>query len=287
MRLPLRLIGLLLLLALPGLWTAAQNGYPEPVDTHINDFANVLPVETENRLRALLADLKAEKDIEIVVVTLGWMENYDAGDTTIEAFATNLFNTWGIGSGKYSNGVLLLAAIDDRKVRIEVGSMYENILDKPMQGIINEFILPFFRDGDYVSGIEQGVRGIYHQMTGQFPAQLSARPTAIPSTPARSTPGLDSRDGLMGLLMVAGVLITLGSWVWRMMNDEADSGDSDPDYGWHSTDNQRPWWNRDSSRSRGSSFRRSSSSWSGSRSSSSGRRHGGGRSSGGGASGSW
>lgn len=274
MRLPLRLIGLLLVLALPGWWAAAQNGYPEPLETHINDFANVLLPDTEDRLRGLLADLKAEKDIEVVVVTIGWMENYSTGDQTVEAFATHLFNTWGIGSGQFSSGVLLLVAVDDRKVRIEVGSMYETILDEPMQGIIDEFILPAFREGDYAGGVVQGVRGIYYQMTGQFPAELPA--PAIPSAPARSSRSSDSGDGLMGVLVVLFILISVGSWAWRLMNggewDDADGSN------WSESSRRRSSWGSSSS------YRPSSS---GRSSRSSSRKHGGGRSSGGGASGSW
>lgn len=272
MRLFLRLVGLLLL-ALPGLAVVAQTGYPEPRETHINDFASVLPADTEDRLRALLAGLKAEKNIEVVVVTIGSIKHYGTGDSTFESFATNLFNTWGIGSRQSHNGVLLLVAVDDRNVRIEVGSMYENTLNDPMRGVIDEFILPAFRAGDYAGGVVQGVRGIYYQLTGEFPAEL---PAPIIAQPTRTS---DSGDGLMGLLIVFAVLVSVGSWLWRLVNgDTGEAGDGSDNSYWGGSSRRRSSW------SSSSSWRSSSGSHS---NSSSGSRHGGGRSSGGGASGSW
>lgn len=278
MQLHTRLIGfvLVILFALPGAAALAQNGYPTPQEIHINDFANLLPAATEDTLRALLVDLKTDTGTEVVVVTIGSIDGYATDDATIESFATNLFNTWAIGSTQAYDGVLLLVARGDRKVRIEVGSAYENTMNQPMQGVINEFILPAFRENDYEGGIVQGVRGILYQITGEYPTEL---PAPRPAPVSRPSTGRDSSGSMEWLLWLIVILVMVGSWVWRLMNGESrDSSDDDGDSSYHSSS-----YRRSSSSWSSSSSRRSSSS-SSSRSSS---RHGGGRSSGGGASGSW
>lgn len=71
--------------------------------------------------------------IEAVVVTINSIGDYQTGDATIEAFATNLFNTWGIGHKKENNGVLILVAVKDRKARIELGKGYGREYDSAMK----------------------------------------------------------------------------------------------------------------------------------------------------------
>jgi uncharacterized membrane protein YgcG len=64
----------------------------------------------------------------------------------IESFATNLFNTWGIGDREKSNGFMILVAVHDRRVRIELGSGYSGEMDQVMQRVMNEDMLPLLSE---------------------------------------------------------------------------------------------------------------------------------------------
>jgi uncharacterized membrane protein YgcG len=90
---------------------------------------------------------------------------------TVETYATNLFNAWGIGRADTNRGVLVLVAPRDRQLRIEVGTGLERVLtDDIAKGVVDGHILPAFRDKRMQQGIEAGVERII--------AILSARPAA-------------------------------------------------------------------------------------------------------------
>ena len=166
-------IGLVVLL-FTSLGVAAQGGYPEPQDSHINDYANLLNSADHTNVNDLLVKLRQEHGIEATVLTIDSINDYDTNDSSLEAFATNLFNTWGIGDPNKNNGVLLLVAVNDRKVRIELGNGYENSYNDEMQEVINEHILPSFRNGNFSQGIYRGTRAIVGELTGTWPTDLSS-----------------------------------------------------------------------------------------------------------------
>ncbi len=166
----------------------AQSGYPSPDDLYINDYAGVISSSDSATIRTLLSDLKTEHDIEATVLTIQSIHDYDTGDVTIESFATNLFNTWGIGSIERNDGVLILVAVQDRRVRIEVGSGYGESLDEEMGYVINEFMLSSFRRNEYSQGITNGVRAVIHSLTGIWPDDFSpASSTTTTGYPVSST----------------------------------------------------------------------------------------------------
>src|SRR5262245_59662239 len=80
-----------------GIAAQARTRYPAAKDPCVNDFARILTGEDAAEIRAALVRLKTETDVEAVVVTISSIRSYASGDTTIESFVTNLFNTWGIG----------------------------------------------------------------------------------------------------------------------------------------------------------------------------------------------
>ena len=94
---------------------------------------------------------------------------------TIEDYGYQLGRHWGIGTKEKDNGVLLIVAPNERKVRVEVGRGLEPILTDAMSKIIiNGAILPRFRAGDYAGGIKEGVKGIELVLTGDA-AELADR----------------------------------------------------------------------------------------------------------------
>src|SRR5687768_7244828 len=89
----------------------------------VNDLAGVLAPEAEQAIKSRIRAVEAATTAEIAVVTVRSLEG-----ETVETYANRLFNQWGIGKKGKDNGVLILAAIEDRKIRIEVGYGLEGTL---------------------------------------------------------------------------------------------------------------------------------------------------------------
>ncbi|MBN1472326.1 MAG: TPM domain-containing protein [Syntrophaceae bacterium] len=160
------LVCIVILLTLSsGRVTYGQNGYPPPSDDYVNDYANILSETDTESIRKMLKDLEYKTGIEAVVVTINSIGDYNTADTTIESFATNLFNSWGIGHKKENNGILILVAVKDRKCRIELGGGYGERYDSSMKQVIEENMIPYFKTDDYSRGIYEGTRGVIEKVT--------------------------------------------------------------------------------------------------------------------------
>ncbi len=124
---------------------------------HVNDFAQILHPETISQLETMLVEFESTTGNEIAVVTIPT----HGSDETIESYAVELFEKWGIGKEQEDNGILLLIARDDREVRIEVGYGLEpEVTDIESAAIIRESIVPAFRAGDYNKGVKDAVAKI-------------------------------------------------------------------------------------------------------------------------------
>ncbi len=128
---------------------------PQPVG-YVNDFAKILSSSTVEILDQKIIELREKNSVEIAVVTVP-----STGEFPIEDYANLLFQKWGIGQKGMDNGVLLLVAVQDRKVKIEPGYGLEPILPDGLCGeIIRNRIVPEFRKGDFDAGIIAGVEAI-------------------------------------------------------------------------------------------------------------------------------
>jgi uncharacterized protein len=139
---------------------AATLHFPE-LTGRIVDQANVLPAATRSALETKLADLENKSGIQLVVATVASLEDND-----VETYANQLFRAWKLGEKPKNNGVLLLVAPKERKVRIEVGYGLEGTLTDALSNvIITNQIVPKFKAGDFAGGVERGVDGIVAALT--------------------------------------------------------------------------------------------------------------------------
>lgn len=119
----------------------------------VNDFANIIPADYERRIEAVIVELKQKTGAEIAVVTLQSLEGGNIDD-----FTNRLFERWGIGQKGKDNGLMFLCAMQDRKMRIEVGYGLEGEISDSRAGIIRrDVITPHFKAGNPQAGILKGV----------------------------------------------------------------------------------------------------------------------------------
>lgn len=239
------------------------------------DTAQMLTPETVQYLSEMLARHERSTGDQVVVVTVANLGGY-----SIEDFGLRLGRYWGVGQKDKNNGVLLLVARDDRKVRIEVGYGLEDPLTDAVAGvIINGAITPYFKDGLYSQGVIAGVTSVVSLLQGEGLAGIAFPP----DQQTLWTVSLVTKLFYLGLFLV----IILLSWyftvrtkkpaVRKQANNDprADSEPRQPSYSSQDSSSSSSW---------------SSYSDSGSSSSSSDAdsyRGGGGSFGGGGASGSW
>lgn len=238
-------------LAAPFFAHAQEPLYPEKPTGFVNDQASILGDTTE--LERSLANFETETSNEVAVLTIP-----STGEVTIEEYAVTLFEKWGIGKRENDNGVLLLVALEDREMRIEVGYGLEGALpDATAKSIITNEITPAFQDGRYADGVELGVNSIIAATEGEY-------------TPTESSGGGGEVAGFIGfgIFVIVFIIIIISSIISSKNGGGGRRSDSS------SSSSNSTWFSGGSSSSSSSS----SSSFGG---------FGGGSSGGGGASGGW
>jgi uncharacterized protein len=132
-----------------------------PLTGRIVDQAQIIPHETRDVLELKLADLEAKSGIQLVIATVNSLEGQE-----IEPYANELFRYWKLGEKAKNNGVLLLVAPHERRVRIEVGYGLEGTLTDALSSvIISNAMTPRFKAGDFGGGIVRGVDDVITVLT--------------------------------------------------------------------------------------------------------------------------
>jgi uncharacterized protein len=141
----------------------------------VNDYANLIPQGQRQGLEAKLAQFEQQTGNQVAVLTIPGLEG-----EAIEDYANRVARAWALGQKGKDNGVLLLVASQDRKMRIEVGYGLEPVLTDLQTSIIqNEVIIPYFKRGDFGGGIEAGVDAILSTIQGK---ELEPAPVQEPGT---------------------------------------------------------------------------------------------------------
>ena len=143
---------------------------PKPVDGslpsltgRVVDRANIISAPVEQSLTAKLASLEQRTTDQFVVVTMASLRG-----KPIEDWGLRLGRGWGIGQKRKNNGVLLIVAPSERKVRIEVGLGLESTLtNQRCAEIIDRNIVPLFRQGQMEAGIKSGVDEVVERLEGR------------------------------------------------------------------------------------------------------------------------
>ncbi len=137
---------------------------PATYDFYVNDYVGLLDSEDREYIIEHSKQLYELTGAQIVVVTIDTI-----GDQVLEEVSLNLLRDWGIGSKEKNNGVLMLVAIDDRKSRIEIGYGLEGALPDGKTGWIqDEYMIPWFAQGDYAIGIMDGYKVLLSEVYSEY-----------------------------------------------------------------------------------------------------------------------
>jgi uncharacterized protein len=187
-----------------------------PLAGRVVDQADVLPADVEDDLSVKLERLETNTSRQLVIVTVSSLQGYE-----IEDYSYQLGRVWGIGEARKDTGVLFLVAPNERRVRVEVGYGLEPVLtDALSNAILQDRVLPPFRDGKITEGIVAGADALVEQLSLP-PDQARARATDIASGEAKPDSISLFIIGLVAFWIVLGLIGTLTGrktdiWFWPL-----------------------------------------------------------------------
>jgi uncharacterized protein len=140
----------------------------------VNDYAGVIRPQQAQSLEAQLARLEADTGHQVAVLTVPTLEGED-----IEGFSIRVAENWKIGKKGFDNGVILVVAVKDRKLRLEVGYGLEGVLpDLIAKRITSDYIVPRFRADDYGGGIVAGIDAVQKVIRNEPLPESARRPAS-------------------------------------------------------------------------------------------------------------
>ena len=149
--------------------SAAQTNFPPITDSHVIDDAHILSDGTRQSLDVILKQDMDTSGNQILVLTIPSLEGRD-----IEGYANDAYNHYNLGQKGSDNGVLLVIANKERRIRIEVGYGLEGVLPDALCGrIIDNEITPNFKEGNFDAGVTNGVHAILQAIKGTYRATSS------------------------------------------------------------------------------------------------------------------
>ncbi|MGA1791912.1 MAG: TPM domain-containing protein [bacterium] len=207
------LISCVLVLSMsPLLHSKTEAPFPEP-QGYVTDRAGLLTPQSAGHLQGLIAYIHQKTTAEVAVVTLESIAPY-----TIEDYAVRLFEKWGIGQKEKDNGVLLLIAVRERKIRIEVGYGLEGAITDGTAGeIIHRIISPAFKEGHFEQGLVAGTEAILRLIANEY--QLEMPEGLSFKTPPMGRPKASSgvSDLLIVFLSIFVLFILFKTGLWPLL----------------------------------------------------------------------
>jgi uncharacterized protein len=217
-------LGAVVLLLFAVVFTAQAADVPY-LTGRIVDNAEILSPETRRTLEEKLAAHERATTNQVVILTVPALDG-----ESIEGFATRVFDEWRLGKADQDNGVLVIIAPQDRRMRIEVGYGLEGTLtDLQAARIIRDQMTPPFRDGRYDDGITAGVDAIVATLEGRAAAETTTAP--VESSTGRSAVE-DELNAFEGELPPWPFRILLGAFIFGIIGLFTIIGVLTPGMGW-------------------------------------------------------
>ena len=165
--------------------------YPSPVGW-VNDFAGIFKQEDIDKMNEFLTDFEKKTTVEIYVATVNSLNG-----KSIEMYANELFNTWGIGKKDIGKGVLFLVALNERKFYIKYGYGLESVITNVVASrILDEIATPSFKKGEYGQGSYEVVKKLSEYILAATAPETTAPETTSAGTtsPETTSPGTTAAE---------------------------------------------------------------------------------------------
>ena len=168
---------------------------PEKPQSRVNDFSGVLNPALRDKLEYRLSDLEARTSNQFFIVLLNRLPEGEQ----LDDFTTRLYEKWRPGLADKDNGLMILVALQERKIRIEVGYGLEDVITDAQAGaVIRDNIAPFFKKRDYYGGLNAALNVLIPAAEGKYKIPLKKK----------KTKGKDSSfSGLIVLLIFVFIII--------------------------------------------------------------------------------
>jgi uncharacterized protein len=186
---------------------------PRPTD-YVNDYAGVVSAEDERAMRRVIEAVHKETRAEIAVAVVDSIEPY----ATIDAYGIALAEAWGVGPADTDAGVILIVAVAERRVRIEVGGGLEGAITDGRAGeILDDFVVPYLRENNWGEGLKAGVGALAAEIAEEYGVDLESLGVAAqqPVSRSRSSSGTDIGD-IVYFIIVFFFMIT-GRFFWPLL----------------------------------------------------------------------
>ncbi|PKL91086.1 MAG: hypothetical protein CVV21_09850 [Candidatus Goldiibacteriota bacterium HGW-Goldbacteria-1] len=134
----------------------SSDSVPYRKSRYINDYASVINDKNAGEIMLLLKRFEKRTGIEASILTIGSASDYTAGKEGVDILAANALSEWKLEQG----GILMLVAVNDRRLKVELGQTLAESGEKKFQEIINNVIVPYFKAGDYSAGIYEGAKAM-------------------------------------------------------------------------------------------------------------------------------
>lgn len=199
-----------------GILTVAQAEVSIPArptsSFYVQDYAGVMNAETKARINNVGSQLAAQTKAQVVVVTVNTLEG-----TTTNDYALGILRQWGVGDKTLNNGIVMLVAVADKQSRIEVGYGLEGALPDAKTGRIqDEYMVPYFQQGDYDKGILNGYLSLATVVAKEYNLELTTdAKTASPHPQPSTGSWWDSAPWWVHVIIIGGLLLLFGmDWLF-------------------------------------------------------------------------
>ena len=183
----------MLSLLLAAAWALGGEVAVPPLGHRVTDLTGTLSADQQASLEAKLQQFEQQKGSQIAVLIVPTSQPED-----IEQYSIRVVEAWKLGRKKVDDGILILVAKDDRKMRIEVGYGLEGVIpDAVAKRIIAEIMTPHFKQGDFYGGIDAAADALIGLIGGE----------ALPAAPQRQVTDSGGWEGMLPLLLFGGIVV--------------------------------------------------------------------------------
>lgn len=185
-------------------------GIPEPSDSYVSDFANVVDSSTEEKLNSQAEALEQATGAQLVVVTVDFLDGM-----SIDDYAYDLFNDWGIGDADKNNGLLVLLAIGEENYYSLPGTGLSDVMDAgTLDDLQYKYLEPDFAAGNYSAGLESYCGALFDRLESYYGVSTEGGQTAPiqpDPQPVQPSRGLSVGSIIGGFFVLVVVLLVFAS----------------------------------------------------------------------------